>query len=194
MKKIRLIRNFAMLIMTMLLCNYTFSQEKTYKIGDLYESGDIKGVVFVVNEVGTHGKIISINETSAPWIAFMGASYIQVGIDKNEVDGSKNMRIIMNSSGWQETYTAANWCFKHGEKWYLPSATELIQIFQNRDILNETLASIEESDEVFPLKRKDVYYSSNELSHVAARTVSSKGKLQWKEKRYPARVRAVCKF
>jgi hypothetical protein len=199
MKKIKFSRKLLMLIMTMLsLFNFVFSQEQTYKVGDLYENGDLKGIVFVINESGTHGKIISIDETVAPWVAFLGAVYIKVGTSKDEVDGSKNMKIIMNASGWQETYTAANWCYKHGEKWYLPSISELQLIFANRDILNQTLTSIEDADELFPPKRNDVYLSSAEMSNSFGNiyAVSKKGKVNpyGYAKNLTGRVRAVCKF
>ena len=176
-----------------------FSQEKTYKVGDLYENGDVKGVVFEVNESGTRGKIISIDETSAPWVAFVGAVYVQVGISQEEADGSKNMKIIMNASGWRETYTAAYWCYKHGEKWYLPSTSELQLIFKNKDILNQTLASIEDADKVYNLpKGSEVYLSSNEVNNIFYYThilaVNKKGGVKKYGKNMTGRVRAVCKF
>ena len=199
MKNIRFFKNLAMLIMAMLLCNYSFCQEKTYRIGDLYENEDIKGVVFMVNESGTHGKIISIDETIAPWVAFAGASIIRVGTQKGEIDGSKNMKIIMNASGWQEIYTAANWCYKHGEKWYLPSASELQLIFANKDILNQSLSSIEDADSVFPPKPSkggDAYSSSNEENESYFIAINYKGKMvpMGLHKTLTGRVRAVCKF
>ena len=199
MTKIRFSRKLSMLIMTMLLFNFVFSQEKTYKVGDLYENGGIKGVVFVVNESGTHGKIISIDETVAPWIAFAGAAYVFVGTGTDEADGSKNMKKIMNGSGWQETYTAANWCYKHGENWYLPSTAELQLIFANRDVLNQTLSSIEDADGVFPpnpSKGSDLYFSSNESTRWANChfTVDKKGKVKQWNKLMTGRIRAVCKF
>ena len=199
MKKSGFCRKSLMLIVFMLLCNFTFSQEKTYKVGDLYDNGDIKGIVFMVDESGTHGKIISLDETVAPWVAFIGAVYVRVGTGRDEVDGSKNMKIIMNAFGWQETYTAASWCYKHGEKWYLPSVFELQLIFANKDVLNQTLASIEGADEVFPPKppkAAELYFSSNEVntySHLSM-TVGKKGKLEKHSKNLTGRVRAVCKF
>ena len=201
MKKMKLIRNVSMLIIAMLLCNYAFSQEKTYKIGDLYENENIKGIVFEVNESGTHGKIISLDETTAPWVAYVGAAYVRVGTGKEEKDGSKNMKIIMNASAWQETYTAAYWCYKHGEKWYLPSISELQLIFANKDILNQTLTSIEDADEIFPPKPpkgSEVYLSSNEMNNdfTSILAVNKKGKVNpyGYGKNLTGRVRAVYKF
>ena len=201
MKKIRFSRKLSMLIATMLLCSQVFSQEKTYKVGDLYENENTKGVVFAINESGTHGKIISVDETVAPWVAFVGAAYIRLGAVKDEVEGSKNMKIIMNASAWQETYTAAFWCYKHGEKWYLPSASELQLIFANRDVLNQTLTSVEDADEIFPPKPPkgaEVYLSSNESSTTYGQIISAvkkNGKVDNQYlKTWTGRVRAVCKF
>jgi len=196
MKNKKFSLKLTLLGVSMLLCNSVFSQEKTYKVGDLYENGDIKGIVFEVNASGTRGKIISIDETSAPWTAFVGAAMVRVGTLKDETDGSKNMKIIMNSYGWKETYTAAYWCYKHGEKWYLPSTSELQLIFKNKDILNQTLASIEDADEVYNFpKGSAVYWSSNETNNeYSISAVNAKGGVKNHTKNLTGRVRAVCKF
>lgn len=65
-----------MLIAVVLLSAFTVSsQEKVYKIGDLYDVDGVKGIVFSIEEGGRHGKIVAL-ENSADYVYWGNPIYM----------------------------------------------------------------------------------------------------------------------
>ncbi len=126
----------------------TSSVETTYSVGDYYNENGKRGVVFQVWDGGRHGKIISLDETKAPWDSrvewdhdkyeFVEGTGTRTYAD-SESDGKANTDKIMARSD-SEYFDAFEWCRAKGSSWYLPAKDELKQIYNNKDKLNSTLS------------------------------------------------------
>ena len=112
-------------------------EEKTYKVGDLYDENGKKGVVFEISADGKHGKIVSLIEGSEKW----SKDDSKVGC-YNWQDGYANMHKIQEIPQWQEKFPAFAWCANLGEGWYLPAIKELETIFNKMTIINATLFAV----------------------------------------------------
>ncbi len=109
-----------------------------YKVGDYYDDGKKKGVVFYVDSSGQHGKIISLGQVRNEWCS--RAQYekgIAVGASSNS-DGKANTDKVMSRSDSAE-YSAFVWCRAKGNDWYLPAIDELKLLYSVRDTINSTL-------------------------------------------------------
>lgn len=97
---------------------------KAYNVGDYYPDADDSstavGVVFKITNGGVHGKVISLNETTAQWSTVN--HYFTIN-DYN--DGAANTKIIMEQAEADTKYPAAAWCVAKGVGWYLPAKGEL---------------------------------------------------------------------
>ena len=107
---------------------------KVYKVGDFYDDGTKKGVVFEVSEDGKHGKIVSLDEKKIKWSTDFKTL---VGAD-SPTDGRLNTDVVMQRSDRAE-YSAFKWCRKQGEEWYLPSNEELLVLYRVKGLVNKTL-------------------------------------------------------
>ncbi len=101
-------------------------------MGDLYDDGNLKGVIVDVTEDGRHGLIISLDE--APEMLAWTADKAKVGalgLDDMK-DGRNNMarlaEHIAAAGGQWSDYPAFEWCRKLGEGWYLPSINEVLRM------------------------------------------------------------------
>lgn len=110
---------------------------KTYKVGDLYDDGIKKGVVFEVSADGKSGKIVSLEESRQQWAT--SDVYKNATGATSETDGAMNMRKIQSIRGWQEKYPAFAWCASLGEGWYLPAKSELLAIYKAKTKIDATL-------------------------------------------------------
>ncbi len=110
---------------------------KTYKVGDLYDDGIKKGVVFEVSADGKSGKIVSLEESQQQWAT--DDVWENATDATSETDGAMNMRKIQSIRGWQEKYPAFAWCASLGEGWYLPAKNELPAIYKAKTKINATL-------------------------------------------------------
>ena len=102
---------------------------RQYEVGDYYERGDVRGVVFQVEEDGWHGTIISLDEIMLPWCVFRKADAFATGADDLK-DGMANMEtleryIAAHGLSWAD-FPAFEWCRGQGEGWYLPSIDEML--------------------------------------------------------------------
>lgn len=97
---------------------------KDYNVGDYYPDADDSstavGVVFKITNGGVHGKVISLDETTAQWSTVN--HYFTIN-DYN--DGAANTKIIMEQAEADTKYPAAAWCVAKGVGWYLPAKGEL---------------------------------------------------------------------
>lgn len=170
---------------------------KTYEIGEHYNENGKEGVVFWVDESGEHGKIVSLthSDQALRWCteAFMGVS---IGAN-DENDGSKNMEMAKQISGWHYELPAFAWCDDLGNDWYLPSINELKSFTCDdyvRNAINQTL-----DDVGIPIPQNDnyVYWSSTEYSRGMTYYVyfwSEDYLYSYFEKRDKHHVRAVSTF
>lgn len=112
---------------------------KTYKVGDYYDDGVKRGVVFEVSADGKSGKIVSLEESEREiqW-AVDAVLYTKTGAT-SETDGMVNMRKIQKIDGWTKKFPAFAWCASLGEGWYLPAKEELKTLYRVRKVVNETL-------------------------------------------------------
>lgn len=115
-------------IFTMPACsdddNSNGAPEKSYKIGDLYNSGGVKGIVYMLSdEAGKHGLVLSLDEISATWATEAVANVATGAI--NQSNGEKNMDIIKKIESWQTKYPAFAWCDAKNagdiKGWFLPA-------------------------------------------------------------------------
>lgn len=107
---------------------------RRWKIGDYYEQGDVKGIVCLLTDEGTHGLILSLDEIYLPWSLFRRPDRRAVGA-VDPADGRVNMEqvaryIAENGLSWDD-FPAFKWCRDKGEGWYLPAIDELLVIGHN---------------------------------------------------------------
>ena len=118
----------------------------TYEVGDYYNENGKEGIVFEVWEGGRHGKIVSLDETSAQWDSRVKHEYghytngTKTYAD-SESDGKANTDKLMSRSDSQY-FLAAKWCRDKGVSWYLPAKDELKVIYNNKDKINNSLTKI----------------------------------------------------
>lgn len=117
-----------MLSIIALVSSILMVQAQTYKIGDVYDKGGVKGVVFYVDDSGEHGLLVSPS-------GFKGNKWCTKGQAKNtincydEKDGAVNMETIAtyikdNDASWDE-FPLFQWARSLGEGWYIPASDEL---------------------------------------------------------------------
>ena len=121
-----------------------------YQVGDYYDDGTKRGVVFEVSDGGRHGKIVSLEESYQQWASKNDfGSWLKKdipakqykGVD-DEYNGMNNQRKIQQIHGWREKYPAFAWCADQGEGWYLPAIRELnnfMNVDAVHDVVNHTL-------------------------------------------------------
>lgn len=117
--------------------------QKQYRVGDYYNENGREGVVFEVDEMGQHGKIVHLYEPEK-LIAWCTDSYLD-GVEMgayNQEDGATNMVIILKQAKDVEKFPAIAWCLAQGEGWYLPAINELKTLLLNDEVrmaVNRTL-------------------------------------------------------
>lgn len=153
-----------------------------YDVGDLYDVDGIQGVVCLVNNDGTHGLILSLDEIYLHWSEFTKGDLRTVGAD-DMADGRVNMErvaayIAANNASWED-FPAFKWCRDKGDGWYLPAVNEMLAIGNNfnggtrmkfdRQARNRFNAALKDHDG----KRMDRlvdYFSSTEKDEKSAYT------------------------
>ncbi len=125
------------------------------------------GIVFYVDEGGTSGKIVSLDESSQYW----STGTAQTGAN-SDIDGLANMATTKNLSSDFSGYPAFKWVYDNhngasvtyvsGAKnvWYLPAKEELTTLYNNRNAVNTTLAAI--NARKIELSSDPYYWSSTE--------------------------------
>lgn len=105
-----------------------------FEVGQYYNYNGLEGVVVAINEDGTHGLLISMQEVMIDWSTFRKDDLRTVGADDAH-SGKKNMEaveryIAEHNLSWDH-FPAFKWCRELGEGWYLPSIDELLSIGNN---------------------------------------------------------------
>lgn len=174
----------------------------TYQIGDYYKEGLAKGIVVAVDEAGTSGLIMSLDETELIWSTEY--EIITGAMEVTMEDGHTNCEAIKaNIPDWALTYPAVAWCSKKNPgsltSWYLPAGHELDRIWTaSYEIRDEFNANLEEYGGT-PLSfgASDHYWSSTDAGPAIAYAYSFEtGEIDYYacDKRLEHRVRCVRKF
>ena len=182
------------------------SSDKTYRTGDFYSDGGVRGIVIKITDGGRHGLIVSLDENDvSSW-----ASAEAVTMDTratNTDDGSVNMMAVEAISGWQTKFPAFAWC---GAKntggvsgWYLPAYYELGNLLDvylaDKAAFNKTLTD-NGGTAIAPTADNYYYWSSSQnllaakVSEAAVLGFLDEGTRAFMEKDRTARVRAVRVF
>lgn len=116
-----------MLSIIALVSSISMVQAQTYKIGDVYDKGGVKGVVFYVDDSGEHGLLVSPTGFEGKWCKKEQANNTINCYD--EKDGAVNMETIAtyikdNDASWDE-FPLFQWARSLGEGWYIPASDEL---------------------------------------------------------------------
>lgn len=167
----RHILSFAVICMVALAASACSDDDKTpgktYKVGDLYEVGGAKGIVYIVAEDGLHGMIFSLDETTLRWATEQAAGVVTGATDEN--DGTKNMAAIEKITGWQTDYPAFAWCAAKntsGGGWFLPAFEQVADLYEvyskNTSVFNKYLTDNDGTAIV-----AETYWSSSESLVVA---------------------------
>lgn len=100
-----------------------------YEVGDYYEKGFLKGIVFNVDETGEHGYILALDETVAVW------SYKDENVmyGTPATNGDYNCALVREMENWQENYPGFYWADSKNvlglNNWYVPSSQEMAMIY-----------------------------------------------------------------
>lgn len=137
-----------------------------YKVGQ-YIPWFNGGVVYEVSNNGANGKLISVVKaaTKLAW----STENINTNA-QNADDGMANMKTIKAINPDLSKYPAFKWCADYGLGWYLPSYTELQEIYNKRHIINEVLSAYGYTT-IVTSGNETEHWSSYELSSSSARTI-----------------------
>lgn len=109
---------------------------------------------------------MAIDLYTSKWSTISTTPMVAIDLD----NGFINTQKIMSIPDWQTLYPAFSRCVSKGANWYIPAKNELMELYNNKEIINTSLSAIGES----PLfeSRYERYWSS---------TVSSNGvfRLDW---------------
>lgn len=158
-------------------------------VGTIKDFGDgTQGIVFYA-ENGI-GLAFSVDVTEAKWCSAKKKGTKDISRIDNDCDddrkfqpgrGEDYTRSILAEMGSGEV-PAAEWCARHGNGWYLPSAGELVYLFMVRnnpasELLFDRLLRGNDS-----MLDDGWYWSSSECSRMEAINVSSGGRASGEEK------------
>ena len=133
-------------------------ESEPLKIGDLVERDGVKGVVFYTD--GSVTKIVSVEEGLAKW----STEFVATGATDMD-SGANNMAIIKAIDGWEDKYPAFKWCADYGAGWYLPALNELVEIYNQRELIETALLA--NGYKSFEISDNPYYWSSTEFNHVS---------------------------
>jgi hypothetical protein len=157
-------------------------------VGDLYDDGDMQGVVFEVWDGGKHGKIVSLKQAYLPWCTLdQYKNGIVVGAN-SRTDGKSNTNIVMKRDDCAD-YPIFKWCRENGSEWYLPSVEEMQSLFKCKDNVNTALR-----DNLYESLTGIWYWSSTEDDKANAYGVRMSGDARGNRKHYDYYVRAVATY
>ena len=140
-------------------------QETAIKVGDYYNQGLVKGIVFSVDETGQHGMVVSLDEKNLQWSTLgtsviTGAVYVSLDYGLDNVLGIKDLY-----DNWAETFPAVAWCSSKNpgslNTWYLPAANELRTLLDGYAGNPELQLSFEQNSGI-ALKPAEYYWSSTD--------------------------------
>ncbi len=140
-----------------------------YEIGDIHYVNGVPGIVFEIDESGTHGKVASLDEIPEGYIWSGEVDVFTYADDRD--DGMVNMATIRALDPTLIHYPAFEWCASKGDAWYLPAVNELKSLVTIRETLNQTLAELP-----YATPLESVYITSTtEICH----GTRNDGKTEW---------------
>lgn len=119
--------------------------------GDILEINGVKGIVFQVDEEGTHGSMMSIKAFRGVKDAWCSKSkYAEEIPADSKTDGMKNTQAVYDYAAQNHIdlreFPAFAWCKSLGEGWYIPSISQL-EVFINYWLGNDNELDWDEEDE-----------------------------------------------
>lgn len=158
-----------------------------------------QGVVFYLDSQG-HGLAVSLDMTTAQWQAgkkkdCLNIAQIPDGDGENICVvglGKQYTSTVVSQLGWGKA-PAVEWCLRHGDGWYLPSAGELSKLFSTEKETKKMIsASLKQYGGVG--LADEWHWSSSENDKDEAINVSSSGWTTSEDKIEILHVRAVRAF
>lgn len=141
----------------------------TYEIGQYFHNDTLEGIVFFTTSGGTHGLMVSMEETLLPWCI---DTYIneETGAT-NPYEGWNNTNLLMSSYDLVR-YPAIKWSYERNtwgsihyphhnikaSQWYVPARNELRYLLLNHEAVSATLSS-----RGCPNLEDKAYWSSTEI-------------------------------
>ena len=80
----------------------------TFEMFDFYDSHGVQGIVIEVDESGTHGWIVSVDETSLEWGTAPVGTFFPEAYDAD--DAMINLNAVLSVDPILENYPAMKWC------------------------------------------------------------------------------------
>lgn len=109
-----------------------------YKVGDYYNEGGRKGVVFAVDATGLHGKIVALDDCAAQTTTWTSDKRLRkVSLSATDrADGAKNQAAVEQVADWQTKYPPFARCASLGKGWYLPAVDEVAPLCREGEVRN----------------------------------------------------------
>ena len=119
----------------------TPEESGVYKVGDPYVvNGNTVGIVYEVDETGTHGKAYSLTVYNLiPGRPEFGTTISPIPIEEDAMpqsttDGAANCQKMKNETDWQTRMPALKWvedlAASQGVAWYIPAIDELKELVE----------------------------------------------------------------
>ena len=154
---------------------------------DFYDTEDKKGIVFWVNDIGTHGKILSLDQAYVQWCTPKAQKTWKSIKGSSKEDGIKNTHQVLDGV-LKDQYPAFLWCKTPGPDWYFPSLNEMEEVLHNDCVIN---ALKKHGIHTPSLKN---HWTSTEINSRYAYMISKTNGQEKSAKELSALVRAVCEF
>jgi hypothetical protein len=153
-----------------------------------YLSAD--GLAITDIDLATNTSLVGVSLVNSNLTSIVGLPETGLGsiyIDKTYNNGGKLISVDETSANWS---TADSWCSNYGSGWYLPSRSELIDIYNKKSNINKTLYAIGGTT----LAENGYYWSSTTSSSGYCNVGLSNGNVYWDPSSDTYRVRAVLAF
>jgi hypothetical protein len=99
-----------------------------YTVGDIYKENGVEGIVYKVTGNGSHGMILSLDETKEEQFTTLSIKNDNYGCT-DENNGMNNMNSIKQQASWEGRFPAFKWCNDKGSGWYMPAINELKELY-----------------------------------------------------------------
>lgn len=162
-----------------------------YSVGEYYQKGATRGVIYQISADSTHGMLLSLVESEAMWADFSAATLQTLANHTNSGKANHNtLNINYGLSAFPAVLWAANLNDENTTGWYLPAKNELTDIQEVVDLLQNTL-----QQHGAPAIAESCYWSSTESSTENAWAVDfGTGEALQKTKTDTLRIRAIREF